>query len=111
MKNFVQDGDLVTLAAPYIVASGAGALVGSLFGVATHDAASGADVTLALGGVYNLAKVSAQAWTVGAKVYWDNAAKNVTTTASGNTYIGFATVVADNPSATGRVLVIAGKAA
>lgn len=103
MKNFIQTGDSVTLTAPYDVASGDGLLVGAVFGVATLAALANADVETQLVGVVDLPKVSAQAWTIGAAVYWDNAAKNVTTVAGGNTKIGAALAVAANPSATGRV--------
>ena len=89
--------------APYDVLSGKGFLVGTLFGVATTDALSGADVVGATVGVFSLAKVSAQAWTPGATIYWDNSAKPCTTTASGNTPIGHAMVGVANPSATGQV--------
>ncbi|CBS87035.1 DUF2190 family protein [Azospirillum lipoferum] len=103
MKNFVQPGKTVTVSAPYDVASGAGCLVGSLFGVATMDAVSGASVDICTEGVFTLAKTSAQAWTVGAKVYWDDTNKVATTTATSNTLIGCALEVAANPSATGTV--------
>ena len=103
MKNFVQRGEIVTLAAPYDLASGAGLLVGAIFGVATSAALSGATVEVALCGVYELAKTSAQAWTVGAKVYWDDAAKLCTTVNTSNTLIGVAVAAAANPSATGLV--------
>ncbi|MBM3653967.1 MAG: DUF2190 family protein, partial [Alphaproteobacteria bacterium] len=103
MKNFIQEGEAVTVAAPYDVLSGAGALVGSLFGVAASGALSGADVVLHTCGVFDLKKVSAQAWTVGAKIYWDNSAKTATTTSTGNTLIGVAVKAADNPSSTGYV--------
>jgi predicted RecA/RadA family phage recombinase len=103
MKNFVQEGDAVAVAAPYDVLSGAGALVGSLFGVAAFDALSGAQVVLHTCGVFDIAKVSAQAWAVGNKIYWDNSAKLCTTTSTGNTLIGVAIAAADNPSSTGRV--------
>lgn len=103
MKNFVQNGETLTLTAPYDVLSGAGMLVGALFGVACFDALSGAVVEAKTVGVFDLKKVSAQAWTLGAKIYWDNSAKNATTTAAGNTLIGAAAAAADNPSATGRV--------
>jgi predicted RecA/RadA family phage recombinase len=102
MKNYVQPGDVVTLAAPANVLSGAGVLVGTLFGVCAYDAASGAEVEVALTGVYTLPKatgVIAQ----GAKVYWDNVAKNVTTTAGGNTFIGAAVVAAGSGDATARI--------
>jgi len=91
MKNYVQPGNTITLAAPYAVASGDGLLVGAIFGVATGAAASGDNVEAGLVGVYDLAKAPSQAWSVGAKVYWDNTNRRCTTTASGNTLIGVAT--------------------
>lgn len=103
MKNFVQDGEVITLPAPYDVASGAGLLVGTIVGIATNTALSGADVEVQTCGVFDVAKVSAQAWTVGATIYWDNAAKNFTTVSSANTKAGVAVAVAANPSAVGRI--------
>lgn len=103
MKNYVQRGDVLTLIAPYAVASGAGLLVGSIFGVATADAASGAEVETKTEGVFDLAKTSAQAWTAGVLIYWDNTNKVATTSSSDNKLIGAATRAAANPSATGRV--------
>lgn len=103
MKNYVQPGDIIEVPAPATVSSGAGVLVGSLFGVAATDAESGAPVQITTEGVFDLAKTSAQAWTVGADVYWDNTAKTCTTSGSGNTLIGVAVAAAANPSSTGRV--------
>ncbi|MBY6160029.1 DUF2190 family protein [Mameliella alba] len=105
MKNYQSPGENVTLAAPSDLAAGAGALVGTIFGVAQAAVTSGNDVVLVRRGVFELAKVSAQAWTLGAKIYWDDTAKNCTTTASGNTLIGAATAAAANPSDTGTVLL------
>ncbi len=48
MKNYVQSGNVVTLAAPANVKSGDGVLVGSLFGVAAYDAPIGAEIEIAL---------------------------------------------------------------
>jgi predicted RecA/RadA family phage recombinase len=90
MRNYIQPGHALTLIAPYDVVSGDGLLIGSIFGVASHDALSGAEVEAQLTGVLDLAKVASQAWTAGAKVYWDNTAKRATTVASGNTLIGVA---------------------
>lgn len=101
--NMISTGEILTLPAPAAVASGSGVLIGKIFGIAVTDAASGAEFALATTGVYELPKASAQAWTLGASVYWDNTAKNVTTSASGNTLIGAAVAVAANPSATGMV--------
>jgi predicted RecA/RadA family phage recombinase len=88
MKNFVQTGDIIAVAAPYDVVSGAGALVGTLFGVAAGGAASGDAVEIHTTGVYDLVKVGSQAWTAGAAIYWDDTNKRCTTATSGNTLIG-----------------------
>jgi predicted RecA/RadA family phage recombinase len=90
MKNYVQPGGTLTLTAPYAITSGNGLLVGSIFGVAAGDAASGATVEAALTGVFDLTKIGTQAWTVGAKVYWDDTNKRCTTVATDNTLIGVA---------------------
>ena len=90
MKNYVQPGNTITLTAPYAAASGDGLLVGSIFGVAVGDAAIGEPVETALVGVYDLKKVASQAWSVGAKVYWDDTAKESTTVATANTLVGVA---------------------
>jgi predicted RecA/RadA family phage recombinase len=103
MKNFISSGDIVTIPAPAAVSSGDGVLVGTLFGVAVTDADSGANVAIKTTGVFTLPKTSAQAWTVGAAIYWDG---DECTTADGsgaNTLIGKAMAVAANPSATGVV--------
>jgi predicted RecA/RadA family phage recombinase len=103
VKNFVQTGDTITLTAPYDVASGAGLKVGSIVGIATAAALSSEAVETLLVGVVDVAKVSAQAWIVGALVYWDDSAKLFTTTSTSNTLAGVAVAAAANPSATGRV--------
>ncbi|WP_347269859.1 DUF2190 family protein [Rhizorhabdus histidinilytica] len=102
MKSFIQPGDALDLTAPYDVASGAGFLVGSIFAVATISAANGADIIGRTTGVYDLAK-AAGAVTQGAKLYWDNTNKVLTTTASGNTLVGTAVRAAQSGDATARV--------
>jgi len=107
MRNFIQNGDVVTVAAPYLVASGAGALVGTLFGVAGYDAANAADVDLHTTGVYDLVKVGSQAWTVGVAIYWDDTNKRCTTVSTDNTLIGKAMVAVGSGAGetVGRVLL------
>ena len=61
MKNYVTDGNALTVTAPAAVSAGAGVLIGSIFGVAANDAASGAEVIINTQGVYDLAKTAAQA--------------------------------------------------
>lgn len=103
MKNFVAVGDTVTVPAAAATESGAGVLVGALFGVAVNAAALGAPLQLMTTGIFDLPKTSAQAWTIGARVYWDAENSRVTTGASGNTLIGVAAAVAANPSPRGLV--------
>lgn len=99
MKNYVQDGDKITVAAPAAKSSGDGVLVGSMFGVAQSDAANGADVVLQTTGVVTLTKVGSQAWTVGAAIYWDDTNSRCTTAATGNTKIGVATAAVGSTAA------------
>lgn len=102
-NNFIQNGHMIDIVAGGTIASGAGVLVGNMFGVASKAAVSGESIAIATAGVFELPKVSAQAWTVGQRIYWDNGAGNCTTTATSNTLIGVATEAAANPSSVGRV--------
>jgi predicted RecA/RadA family phage recombinase len=90
VKNYVQPGNTITLTAPYAVTSGNGLLVGSIFGVASGDAASGETIETVLVGVFDITKVGSQAWTVGAKIYWDDTNKRTTTVSTDNALIGVA---------------------
>lgn len=102
--NYIQAGDVLTIAAPADVMSGAGVLVGDIFGIAMGDALSGADVEVKTTGVFEHAKTSAQAWaTVGLQIYWDDSGKVFTTTASTNKFVGVNVATAANPSDTGIV--------
>ena len=103
MKNYVQAGGTLTVPAPYDLDSGDMAVIGSIFGVAAIDAATGDDVQISTGGVFALPKVAALAVAVGDKVYFDAAAKLVTKTAAANTLIGVAVTAAANPSASVNV--------
>ncbi len=90
MRNYIQPGENITLDSPADVLSGAGVIIGNLFGVANGDAATGKPVVLSTVGVFDLPKTTANDITVGAALYWNDTAKEVTTTASGNTKIGVA---------------------
>jgi predicted RecA/RadA family phage recombinase len=103
MKNYVQSGDLITVAAPYAVFSGQGVLVGSLFGVATCDAANGASVDIMPEGVFDIAALASDTGTAGAKMYWDNTNKRLTTTTTSNTLVGVLTQAKGNGDTTARV--------
>lgn len=108
MKNFVETGDHLTLPAPYDRSSGQGALIGSIFGVASKDVLSGADCAFVTRGVFTLTAethATTQAIAQGGPVYWDNTNKRCTKTASGNRLIGFATVAKVSTASTVTVLL------
>ena len=77
MRNYVQPGNNLDVAAPYAVDAGQYVLIGQLGGVACGDAENGAEVTISTVGVFDLAKPSAAIFTVGAPVYFDVASKSV----------------------------------
>ncbi len=103
MRNYIQPGKVLEVPAPANVSSGDGVLVGTLFGVASFSALQGDAVSLQVVGVFELPKLEAQAWTVGAAVYWDATNKRCTTVATDNTLIGKAVAAAANPSTVGVV--------
>lgn len=88
-KNKIADGKVLTMIAPAGgVVSGTGYKIGDIFGVATVSADAGAEFALDLEGVYPLPKAAAITPNPGVKLYWDDTAKAITTTASGNTLVG-----------------------
>ena len=90
-RNYIQAGEVITIAAPAAVASGGVVQAGAIIGVAKGAAEFGKPVDVACGGVWTLPKVAAQAYAgVGVVVYWDSAAGLVTSAASGNTKLGVA---------------------
>lgn len=103
MKNFVQAGDVITVAAPYAVTSGDGALVGALFGIAATTAANGAQVELKTNGVFDITALNTDTGSVGTKVYWDNTNKRITTTVGSNTLVGVLAGAKANGDTTARV--------
>jgi predicted RecA/RadA family phage recombinase len=106
MQNFIQKGVNLTIPAPANVLSGEVVVVGDLHGVASVSASAGADLVFVTEGVFELSKVAANAFTIGAKVYYDSATKLVTTTATGNTYIGAAVEAAAATTATVQVKLL-----
>lgn len=102
--NCVQEsGDYLTVTAPYAVSSGGGVLVGAIFGVATHGAASGADVTIDTKGIFALPKTSALAVSIGDRLFWDDTNKVVNKTSTSQFCVGVAVSAAANPSSTVNV--------
>ena len=104
MKNFVQNGDTLTLTPGAAVASGVGYLFGtSLFGVATNDVAINTPGEFRTEGVVDIAKTSALAISTGDRLYWDPTNKVVNKTATAQQCVGIAVADAANPSAIVRM--------
>ena len=105
MKNFVQCGDIVTVTAPYALTSGQGCQVGTaLFGVATNDAANGATTAeLKTTGVFDITALGTDTGAAGARMYWDNTNKRLTTTSTSNLFVGVLTAAKGNGDTTARV--------
>lgn len=100
MKNHVQPGKVITVTAPYDLEPGDGCLVGSIFGVASHKALSGAPVEIQTQEVFKLKKTNAVTFAEGAKVSWDNATKATLAPATGKFLIGAAIDAAAGGDAT-----------
>ena len=97
MKNYLQNGHIVRVTTPAGgIASGDALIVGSVFGIAAYSAAEGDPLELSTTGVYQLPKASAEVLAVGARVAWDNTAKEVSTPGAGRFPIGIATEAAGN---------------
>lgn len=105
MRNFIEKGDVVTVIAPYSVFAGQGVLVGALFGVAASDAANGAPVEIKRAGVFDIAAVQTDTAVQGARIYWDNTARRLTTTATNNTLVGAVTTAKTAVDTAARVLL------
>lgn len=97
MKNYLQNGHIVRVTTPVGgIASGEGLIVGNIFGIAAYSAAEGDPLELATTGVYKLPKASAAVLAVGARVAWDNTAKQINTPGAGRFPVGIATEAAGN---------------
>lgn len=97
MKNHIQKGDFITVPAPAGgILSGEGVIIGNIFGIAAYAAAVGEPVELATTGVYQLPKATAAMMTLGARVAWDNTAKNINVPGTGRFPLGIAAEAAGN---------------
>jgi predicted RecA/RadA family phage recombinase len=105
MRNFSQPGEVITVTAPYALTSGQAAKAGAIFGVASGDAAAGTAVELKRKGGFELAAVTADTGAAGAKVYWDDNARRITTTAGSNTLVGCLFESKSGLSPTARVML------
>lgn len=106
MRNYIQDGDRITVVAPSALSAGDGVVVGDLFGVALTAAESGALVVIQITGVVRLAK-AAGTINPGVRVFWQTSGGGrVTTTATGNRPIGFHVGRTANSGADGAAIEV-----
>lgn len=101
--NYVQEGETVTLTAPYACSAGDGAQVGNIFGIALNDVESAAEGEFALCGVWDLLAVTAETFSQGDTVYWDVGQKKASNGSTGNDAIGVALVAKSGSETTVRV--------
>ena len=105
MKGYQQPGDVMELTAPTVgVTVGVAVKIGQIVAIPTVTAAATVKFSGLVRGIVEVTKTNAQAWTVGALIYFDSAAGEFTTTAAtGNVLVGVAAAAAANPSTKGIV--------
>ncbi len=104
MKNFVQNGHMITVPAPTGgIKSGTGMIVGNLFGIASMSSAEGKNVEIATTGVFDLPKAANTTFTLGQLVSWDAANGQVVAPATGMYPIGVSIYDAGNGTTTAWV--------
>ncbi|MFO0360685.1 MAG: DUF2190 family protein [Flavobacteriales bacterium] len=103
-KNYVQEGKTLDYTAGADISSGQFVLIGAIGGVAKTNIANGKVGAVHVKGVFNVVKASG-AITQGAKLYWNSTNSNLTTTASGNTFVGVAAEAAASGDATVKLLL------
>jgi len=109
--NYIGEGDVLNLAAPYAVRSGEGAQVGAIFGVSVGDLANGETGPFARSGIFLLTALSTATGAQGAKVYWDNINKRVDTDSTVGILIGALELAKVNAETTAQVVLNEGVAA
>lgn len=91
MRNFVQDGKILTYTAGAAIGAGEVVKIGSLVGIAqTAAAASGDVITVSTEGVFEVACKSSDVITQGAPLAWDSANSEFTLDLTDNTFAGYA---------------------
>lgn len=101
---YVQPGNVITCSSlPYARNKGQGVQWGSMFGVAQQTKAISTACEVEVVGVQNLDATTGQAWTDGAKIYWDNTNKLATNVVGTNLFIGHAVGAKGSAAALGLV--------
>ncbi len=103
--QFIHDGKSIDYTPGADVAAGDVVVQNDLLGVAKLDIAANTLGALAVTGVFDVPKATGAGTAIGAgaKVYWNATAKQATTTATGNKYLGKTVKAAVDADATVRV--------
>lgn len=105
MNNLIQTGEMMDYTAGANILSGAVVVVGVRVGIATTNIANGASGSLAMDGVYSVAKLSTDVVAQGVLLYWDDTNDRMTVTATSNTLAGYATAAAGNGATTVKIRI------
>ena len=105
LTNYKGPADVQEFTAPATVTAGTCVKINDVLVYPLVSAASGAKFNGVVRGEVEHAKLSAQAWTEGAQLNWDDTNKRFTTVTTGNFKAGYARKVAPNPSATGTIFL------
>jgi len=80
MKNFIENGEVLTLTPTAAVVGGAAVVLSNHIGVACSDITAGALGAVNVSGVYELAAETGVAFAIGDDLYWDTANSRLTKT-------------------------------
>jgi predicted RecA/RadA family phage recombinase len=103
--QYIHEGTVVDFTPGVDVAAGSVVVQGDLVGITKRDVKANTLGGLAVEGVFDIVKASADAITAGAKVYWKADDETVVTVASGNKLVGKAIATAGAGTTTVRVLM------
>ena len=104
MNTLVNQGHSIEVTAAAAITSGAPVLVGSVVGIAVNNYNIGDTAVIWLCGMHEVKK-AAEAWTQGAKLYWDNTNLVFTVVATNNTFAGYAGAAQQIGDAYGLVIL------
>ncbi len=109
MKNFIAKGKIITVIAAAVILAGELVKIGGggMVGVASTGAGEGEETEVSLTGVFEVAKAEV-AISQGDKLYYVEADKKLSKTASGNTFAGYAYADAAAGDATVKLLLANG---
>ncbi len=104
-KNFIVEGDKITVTLAGTKAAGDIVVQGKLVGIAESAGGSGDTITVAREGVFRVAKATPLAITQGDFLYYDSVNNEVNKTVAGNTYVGKAFTSAGSSDTTVELLL------